>query len=113
MLWVIAGLVTWASIRPAGWAAWVGWTLAALVLAAAVCALSWLVTWERLEGRRIAVVLAPSVEVLAGPGENNASLFTVHEGLTMTVRSERPDWVQVSLPNGLNGWIPRAALGLV
>ena len=90
-----------------------GWTLAALVLAASLTALSWGGTWQRLEGERVAVVLAASVEVLAGPGENNASLFTVHEGLTLTVRSERPDWVQVSLPNGLNGWIPRAALGFV
>ena len=113
LLWVIAGLVTWASIRLAGWSAWQGWTLAALLLAASLVALSWGVTWQRLEGERVAVVLAASVEVLAGPGENNASLFTVHEGLTLTVRSERPDWVQVSLPNGLNGWIPRAAIGLV
>jgi len=113
LLWGIAGLVTWASIRPSGWSAWVGWTLATLVLAAALTVLSWLVTWQRLEGERIAVVLHASVEVLAGPGENNASLFTVHEGLTLTVRSERPDWVQVSLPNGLNGWIPRTALGIV
>jgi len=113
VLWVIAGLVTWASIRPPGWSAWMGWTLAVLVLAAALTALSWRVTWQRLEGERIAVVLDASVEVLAGPGENNASLFTVHEGLTLTIRSERPDWVQVSLPNGLNGWIPRTALGIV
>ena len=59
------------------------------------------------------MVLDDSVEVLAGPGENNASLFTVHEGLTLTVRSERPGWVQVSLPNGLNGWVPRTVLGFV
>lgn len=113
LIWIIAGLVTWATIRPSGWTAAVGWTLAVLVLAASLTALSWLVTWQRLEGERIAVVLDDSVEVLAGPGENNASLFTVHEGLTLTVRSERPGWVQVSLPNGLNGWVPRAVLGFV
>ena len=49
-------------------------------------------------------------DVLAGPGENNATLFTVHEGLTLEVRSERQDWVQVSLPNGLNGWVRRGAV---
>jgi tetratricopeptide (TPR) repeat protein len=113
LIWLIAGLVTWATIRPSGWTAAVGWTLAALALATSLTALSWLVTWQRLEGERIAVVLDDSVEVLAGPGENNAALFTVHEGLTLTVRSERPGWVQVSLPNGLNGWVPRAVLGFV
>jgi hypothetical protein len=113
LLWVAAALTTWASVRPSGWSAAVGWALAAVTVAAALTAISWGVTWHRLEGGRLAVVLEPAVEVLAGPGENNASLFTVHEGLTLSVRSERPEWVQVSLPNGLNGWIPRAALGFV
>ena len=75
--------------------------------------LSWYTTFERLEGTRRAVVLGDAVDVLAGPGQNNASLFTVHAGLTLEVRAERQEWIQVSLPNGLHGWIPRDALGFV
>jgi len=101
VLWAASSLITNAPIF---------WPETVAIVAFAI---SWLVTWERLEGERLAVVLDPAVEVLAGPGENNASLFTVHEGLTLTIRAERPDWVQVSLPNGLNGWIPRTALGFV
>ena len=95
--------------EPIGMAARIGH----LVLAATLIALSWWATWTRLDGTDLAVVLDDAVEVLAGPGPNNATLFTVHEGLTLEVRAERPEWIQVSLPNGLNGWIPRTAIGLV
>jgi len=59
------------------------------------------------------VVQNEAVDVLAGPGPNNPTLFTVHEGLTLEVRSIREGWLQVSLPNGLNGWIDARALGIV
>ena len=113
LAWVIAALVTWMCVRSRRRSAAAGWGLAGLVLAATLLALSWWGTWSRLEGTPLAVVLADTVEVLAGPGPNNATLFTVHGGLTLEVRSERPEWIQVSLPNGLNGWIPRTAIELV
>jgi len=59
------------------------------------------------------VVLEPAAEVRAGPGANNATLFTVHQGLTVEIRAERDEWLQVSLPNGLSGWIERQATGEV
>jgi tetratricopeptide (TPR) repeat protein len=110
VVWVIAALVAWCSARPGGWSAGWGWTLAALVVVLAVCLASWFATYQRLEGRRVAVVLAEVAEVLAGPGHGNPTLFTVHEGLTLEVRAEREEWLQVSLPNGLNGWIALAAV---
>ncbi len=113
IVWLVAALVAWRLSRPGGWNAASGWTLAALLLAGALLAASWQSTRERLEGARLAVVLENTVDVLAGPGENNATLFTVHEGLTVEMRSERQDWMQVSLPNGLNGWVRRDAIGLV
>ncbi len=113
LLWVAAGLTAWRSARPGGWNAAAGWTLAALLFVASMSCVSWYTTWQRLDGERLAVVLQPSVEVLAGAGQNNATLFTVHEGLTVVVQQEQRDWVQVTLPNGLHGWIPRDALGIV
>jgi tetratricopeptide (TPR) repeat protein len=56
------------------------------------------------------IVFALVVEVLAGPGYNNPALFTVHEGLTLQIRAEREEWLQVSLPNGLNGWIAKESV---
>ena len=48
--------------------------------------------------------------MLAGPGENNATLFTVHEGLKVRVRGRAPGWLQVSLDNGLSGWLPEESI---
>jgi tetratricopeptide (TPR) repeat protein len=113
LVWLVMGLVVWRTSRPEGWSATAGWVLAGLLLLLAAVGSSWLATRDRLEGTPVAVVLAPSLEVRAGPGENNAVLFTVHEGLALEVRSERQGWVQVSLPNGLNGWVPEEAVGKV
>jgi hypothetical protein len=113
LIWLAAAIVAWRSARPGGWTAGWGWAIAGLVVAFLVVTVSWYSTFARVEGTRLAVVLEESVDVLAGPGENNASLFTVHEGLTIEVRSERESWLQVSLPNGLNGWVPRRSVGLV
>jgi len=113
LVWCACALVAWRAARPGGFTPAVGWVLAALLLVTSAAALSWVTTENRHRGTRLAVVLEDSVDVLAGPGQNNATLFTVHEGLTVEVRSERQEWIQVSLPNGLHGWIPRDALGLV
>jgi tetratricopeptide (TPR) repeat protein len=113
MVWVVAGLVAWGAARPGNWNAALGWTLSAVVVITAVVGASWYTTYQRVEGKRLAVILDEAVEILAGPGENNASLFTVHEGLTVEVRDERSEWIHVSLPNGLNGWLRRDTVGFV
>ncbi len=113
LCWVACGIAVAGWARPAGWTAAKGWGLAVVLALLTGVAASWYGTLARLEGTSRAVVLQKVVQVLAGPGGNNASLFTVHEGLTVEVRSERPGWVQVSLPNGLNGWIPRDAIEVI
>ncbi len=57
-----------------------------------------------------AIVMEERVDVLAGPGEDNTVLFTVHEGTRLDVRNRREDWFQVSLPNAGSGWIPASAV---
>lgn len=113
LVWIAAALLAWVLSTPGRWRAVFGWTLAGLLLVTMLVGLSWYTTFQRLEGRQVAVVLADAVEVLAGPGENNPTLFTVHEGLAVEVRDLREDWVQVSLPNGLHGWLAREALEIV
>lgn len=113
LVWLVALSLVVSLARPgrfgAGWA----WAIGLLLLTIALVSASGYATWQRLDGVRLGVVLAPVAEVLAGPGGNNASLAAVHEGLTVEVRDVRDEWVQVSLPNGLSGWLPREALGLV
>jgi tetratricopeptide (TPR) repeat protein len=113
VVWLIAALQAWCFSRPGGWTAAHGWVLGALLMILAVACTSWYTTLQRLEGRRSAVVLQQVAEVLAGPGRNNPALFTVHEGLSLWIRGERDEWLQVSRPNGLHGWIPKDAVGEV
>ena len=54
----------------------------------------------------VAIVMADRVDVRSGPGDENTVLFTVHEGTRMEVRNRMEHWTQVSLPNGLSGWVP-------
>jgi tetratricopeptide (TPR) repeat protein len=113
LVWAVALLLCAGLARPGRWKTFHGWALAAILLLLILSAASWRATYQRLEGRRMAVVIDQAVEVLAGPGENNPALFTVHEGLTLEIRSDRESWIQVSLPNGLNGWLPSESVGII
>ncbi len=57
------------------------------------------------------VVLASEADVLSGAGEGNPALFKVHEGLKVKIQARSEGWAQVSLENGLTGWLPEEALG--
>ena len=108
-VWLVAALLAWCSARPQGWKVAHGWTLTGLALLLVLAVGSWYATMHRLGGQRSAVILDQVVEVLAGPGHSNPALFTVHEGLTVRIRAEREEWLQVSLPNGLNGWVSKSS----
>ena len=108
-VWLLAAIVAWCGSRAGGFTPGWGWTLAGTMLATVLVFLSWRSSWSRLDGTPRAVILKPSVEALAGPGLNNAALFTLHEGTAVTIESERESWLQVTLPNGLTGWVERDA----
>lgn len=61
----------------------------------------------------IGIVMADRVDVRSGPGEENTVLFTVHEGTRMELRHSVEAWTQVSLPNGLSGWVPAGSVAKV
>jgi len=113
LLWLVGGVLAWGLAEPGRFRAAHGWVLSALVLALAVSATTWYSTHQRLMAHQVAVVLALQAPVLAGPGENNAQLATVPEGLELEVWGERPEWVNVRLPNNVSGWIAQDAVGLV
>ena len=113
LVWALLAIAVRGLSRPAGFTAGTGWAAASVAVLLVVVFFSWRATSESLEGANRAVVLAPQVEVLSGPSANNPVLFTVHEGSALDVRAERDEWIQVSLPNGLNGWVPRDAVGIV
>ena len=113
LLWSVFLVLAAGLVLPGRWKAWHGWTAAGILLATFILAGSWWFTMRRLEPNRTAVVMAAEVHILAGPGENNATLVVAHEGLDLKIRSIRDHWIQVALPDGLTGWVPRESVAIV
>jgi tetratricopeptide (TPR) repeat protein len=104
-VWLAAALVVIGASRSGGFTPARSWLLAAAVAVGLLAGLSWRATDARLYGTPRAVVLVPATEALAGPGLENAGVFTLHEGATVEVTSERDGWLQVVLPTGASGWV--------
>ena len=60
-----------------------------------------------------AIVLVASSDVRSGPGETNPQLVEIHEGLKVRVVGSREGWLQVSLPNGITGWVREEHVGVI
>jgi hypothetical protein len=67
------------------------------------CSLTWKI-YER-DYRKKGVVTEQSVDVRSGPGVENITVFTIHEGLRVRIHESAGGWYQISLPNGWNGWL--------
>jgi uncharacterized protein YgiM (DUF1202 family) len=87
-----------------------GVVFGALFLCSA-CALS----WKIYEGdfSKEGVVIEQKVDVRSGPGTDNLTIFTIHEGIKVRVRESNGGWLQVNLPNGWNGWLPQSTVALL
>ncbi|MFQ5718091.1 MAG: tetratricopeptide repeat protein [Acidobacteriota bacterium] len=60
------------------------------------------------------IVVHARVDVRSAPNEAaGIVLTTVHEGLEVRVRDMRDRWLEVTLPNGIRGWVGRASVGIV
>ena len=57
-----------------------------------------------------AVVISPSIETHSGPGEDYLAEFTLHAGAEVRTLEQRDNWVRISLPGNLQGWVPSAAV---
>jgi len=57
-----------------------------------------------------AIVLTENAYVRSGPGDANPRLAEIHEGLKVRVITEREGWFQVTLANGLTGWLRAAEI---
>lgn len=62
------------------------------------------------ENVRHAIVLSPIVDALNEPN-GTQTLFSVHEGTKFRIEKRLNDWVLVSLPNGMAGWVQVKDLG--
>ena len=60
-----------------------------------------------------AIIVEEKVDVRSGPGVDNITVVTVHEGAKVRVRGEISGWYQISLPNGWNGWLPASSIRIL
>jgi len=107
--WLMAGLVAWSWRR--GWLA--SGSRRVLILLGALLALSAVVLatrWYEEEIRDTAVIIAEEVEVRSGPATTFPVVFQIHDGLTLVVRDQRDDWVQIGLGGDWVGWVPEGVL---
>jgi tetratricopeptide (TPR) repeat protein len=60
-----------------------------------------------------ALVTAHGVQARAGPAFAQPPVITLPEGAAVRAGEKRGEWVFVSLPNGLSGWVERRDVGVV
>lgn len=84
----------------------VGFILSLLFVCSAM--LTVMKIWDSTQAR--ATVVENKVAVQSAPGENQAVLFELYEGLEVIVRTKHESWIQISYPGGLSGWVPDKTL---
>jgi uncharacterized protein YgiM (DUF1202 family) len=74
---------------------------------ALVAGASLLVKVRAERGRVDGIVVTENAYVRSGPLESSPRLAEIHEGLKVRIQGEREGFLQVTLANGLTGWLPR------
>jgi uncharacterized protein YgiM (DUF1202 family) len=57
-----------------------------------------------------ATIVADKVSAQTAPGDGQSVLFDLYAGFEVIVRSAANDWIQVSYPGGLTGWVKKDSL---
>jgi tetratricopeptide (TPR) repeat protein len=60
-----------------------------------------------------AVILEARTEARSGPGENNAELFQLFEGMKVIVNQCESGYCEVQVPGGLTGWIKAGTFEII
>lgn len=55
-------------------------------------------------------IISSQVGVKTAPGEDQATLFDLYEGLEVVILHQSAGWLQVQYPGGLAGWIPQNSI---
>lgn len=86
-----------------------GWTALGFGVLFIYCLLS-SASWSAVTGVDRAVVVQPELTLRSGPGPEYKEIAVVHDGLEVTVRERRPDYVLIQIPGGEGGWVESAAV---
>lgn len=60
-----------------------------------------------------AIIFEPSLDVRSEPSEDSTRLFVIHKGLKVATESKVDGWVEVILPDGNKGWVPKDAIVVI
>jgi len=60
-----------------------------------------------------AVIIDETVIAYSGPSEDFPQVFTIHEGLKVSIERFDNDWVLIKLPSGNGGWVVATSLGII
>jgi tetratricopeptide (TPR) repeat protein len=55
-------------------------------------------------------IVVEKVSALTAPSDQSPSLFELLEGLEVVIRKSEGDWLQVTFPGAMTGWIPKNSL---
>ena len=82
-----------------------------------LCIIANLFAWEqkdKIDHRKDAIVLSPSVTVRSTPSDEGTSLFVIHEGRKVSIKdNSMKDWKEITLEDGKVGWIPMSAIEII
>jgi tetratricopeptide (TPR) repeat protein len=96
--------------RSASWGP-AGSIAAAFLLLIFCCSLGWKLYEQHW--RHEGIIVEQKADIRSGPGPENVTVFTVHEGIKVRIRGELAGWYQVSLPNGWTGWLEKDSLRIL
>lgn len=69
---------------------------------------AWLMAYahqQHLQNNSEAIVFASVSTVLSEPNETSNKLFTIHEGLKVSLLEEKEEWAKIKIQNGNVGWV--------
>lgn len=67
---------------------------------------------ERIQ-RNDAIVMVGAARVNASPDENSKSLFELHEGTKVRIRSSDANWYEIEIANGSVGWTSKQNIEII
>jgi tetratricopeptide (TPR) repeat protein len=108
-----AALLLLAALALAAWVVrrWMPLAIGAALLAflALFCLVNQWV-WTGEVSAQPAVVVAPEVAALSGPGGESRQILLLHDGTEVSIRERRGGFLLVQLPGGSGGWVPAEAV---
>jgi tetratricopeptide (TPR) repeat protein len=60
-----------------------------------------------------AIIISPSATGKSAPTEQATDLFTIHDGLKVSVEQTENDWIEIKIPNGNVGWIKTSEVEVI